>query len=60
MSSWLEHIHGSAALLDLRGREQFESEQGIRLFVHMRAQIVSLPYAMNMLSPAEWWLLTMI
>lgn len=38
---WETHIKGATALLELRGREQFNSERGGLLFIQLRSQIVS-------------------
>ena len=42
INAWTNHISGATALLDLRGAEQLRSEAGLRLFLHLRYQIVSL------------------
>lgn len=36
------HIHGSAALLEMRGEKQLRNELGLRLFMQTRNQIVSI------------------
>ena len=41
MKSWLKHIHGATALLELRGEEQLDSEFGRTLFIQARTQIIS-------------------
>jgi hypothetical protein len=41
MKSWLKHIKGATALLDLRGEEQLDSEFGRTLFIQARTQIIS-------------------
>jgi hypothetical protein len=41
MRAWLKHINGATALLELRGKQQLESELGRRLFAHLRIQIVN-------------------
>ena len=41
MKSWLKHIKGATALLDLRGEEQLDSEFGRTLFSQARTQIIS-------------------
>ncbi|RFU25708.1 hypothetical protein B7463_g10636, partial [Scytalidium lignicola] len=41
MKSWLNHIKGATALLDLRGEEQLNSEFGRALFIQARTQIIS-------------------
>jgi hypothetical protein len=40
MRAWLKHIGGATALLELRGKQQFDTEIGRRLFAHVRTQIV--------------------
>ncbi|KAJ6160496.1 hypothetical protein N7470_003892 [Penicillium chermesinum] len=37
---WTNHISGATALLDLRGPEQLQSEAGLRLFLHLRYQVI--------------------
>ena len=44
MRSWLKHANGTAALLELRGEEQLNSEFGRVLFVQARTQIISACY----------------
>lgn len=39
---WLAHVKGASALLELRGKEQFSREAGIRLFISVQSRIVSL------------------
>jgi len=41
MKSWLKHIKGATALLDLRGEEQLDSEFGRTLFIQARTHIIS-------------------
>jgi hypothetical protein len=41
MASWLEHIRGATALLELRGEDQLHSEFGRTLFVQTRAYIIA-------------------
>lgn len=41
MRSWLSHIKGATALLDLRGEAQLDSELGRGLFVQARTQIIA-------------------
>ncbi|KAB5522947.1 hypothetical protein GE09DRAFT_1154699 [Coniochaeta sp. 2T2.1] len=38
--AWAAHINGAAALLQLRGREQFDTERGGRLFLQLRSQML--------------------
>lgn len=40
LSSWQDHIHGAAALLQLRGVEQFDTDTGGRLFMQTCASLV--------------------
>ncbi|KAJ5551847.1 hypothetical protein N7535_000207 [Penicillium sp. DV-2018c] len=40
IDSWTNHINGATALLDLRGTEQLKSDAGLRLFLHLRYQII--------------------
>lgn len=40
MESWTQHIDGAAALLELRGEDQFQHQFGLRLFIQLRGQIV--------------------
>ncbi|MCJ1326311.1 hypothetical protein MMC10_002975 [Thelotrema lepadinum] len=44
MRYWLNHIHGAAALLDLRGEEQLNTDLGRKLFTQTRTQIISACY----------------
>ncbi|KAJ5089254.1 hypothetical protein N7532_007938 [Penicillium argentinense] len=37
---WTNHITGATALLDLRGTDQLKTEAGLRLFLHLRYQII--------------------
>ncbi|KAJ5161914.1 hypothetical protein N7492_007306 [Penicillium capsulatum] len=37
---WTNHISGATALLDLRGTDQLNTEAGLRLFIHLRYQII--------------------
>ena len=41
MRAWLKHINGAATLLELRGRNQFSTEIGRRLFTQVRTQVVN-------------------
>ena len=41
MASWHAHISGAAALLELRGSEQFESWLGRKLFLHASHNIIA-------------------
>lgn len=40
MKAWEQHIAGAAALLKLRGKQQLQTERGLRLFVSLRNQLV--------------------
>lgn len=40
IEKWTNHIYGAAALLELRGAEQLQDEDGLKLFVQLRFQIV--------------------
>jgi hypothetical protein len=37
---WTNHINGAMALLEMRGPDQLKTETGLRLFMHLRYQIV--------------------
>lgn len=39
---WTNHINGAMALLEMRGPDQLNTETGLRLFMHLRYQIVRL------------------
>lgn len=40
MQAWEQHIAGAAALLRLRGKEQLQTELGLRLFKSIRNLLV--------------------
>lgn len=40
IENWINHIRGASALLELRGMEQLQDADGLRLFVQLRYQIV--------------------
>ncbi|KAL4960396.1 Zn(II)2Cys6 transcription factor [Aspergillus stella-maris] len=40
IDGWTNHIRGAAALLEHRGLGQLQSEAGVRLFLHLRYQII--------------------
>ncbi|KAH8434210.1 Zn(II)2Cys6 transcription factor [Aspergillus melleus] len=40
IEKWTSHIYGAAALLELRGTEQLQDEDGLKLFVQLRFQII--------------------
>ncbi|KAL4949262.1 hypothetical protein BDW69DRAFT_202962 [Aspergillus filifer] len=40
IDGWTNHIRGAAALLEHRGLRQLHSEAGVRLFLHLRYQII--------------------
>ncbi|KAJ5764977.1 hypothetical protein N7520_004536 [Penicillium odoratum] len=37
---WTNHINGATALLEMRGPDQLKTETGLRLFMHLRYQII--------------------
>jgi hypothetical protein len=41
MNSWIRHIRGATALLDLRGEKQLDTEFGRTLFVQTRTHIIA-------------------
>jgi len=41
MRAWLKHISGATALLELRGKQQLDTEVGRRLFAYLCTQIVN-------------------
>ncbi|KAE8149423.1 hypothetical protein BDV25DRAFT_156336 [Aspergillus avenaceus] len=40
IEKWTSHIYGAAALLEVRGPEQLQDEDGLKLFVQLRFQII--------------------
>ncbi|KAJ0425777.1 hypothetical protein BJY00DRAFT_158657 [Aspergillus carlsbadensis] len=40
IEKWTNHIYGAATLLELRGPEHLQSEEGLKLFVQLRFQII--------------------
>jgi hypothetical protein len=40
MRGWINHVQGSAKLLELRGTEQMKSPAGLALFTLVRLQVV--------------------
>ncbi|KAF7595341.1 hypothetical protein BBP40_006590 [Aspergillus hancockii] len=40
IEKWTNHIYGAAALLELRGPEQLQDPNGLKLFVQLRFQII--------------------
>lgn len=52
MRSWLKHIRGATALVELRGKKQLDNEIGRRLFAHVRTQIVNFCLVRRMPIPA--------
>ncbi|KAL4860662.1 hypothetical protein BDV12DRAFT_191572 [Aspergillus spectabilis] len=40
IEKWTNHIYGAAALLELRGPEHLQAEEGLKLFVQLRFQII--------------------
>ncbi len=59
IKAWMEHVHGSAALLNLRGPEQLRHPIGRRLFVQAMTGILvtsiqlSLPMPQNIMDMAK-------
>lgn len=49
IDNWTNHINGAAALLELRGVEQLQEEQGLQLFLQLRYQIVRSSFAIPLL-----------
>ncbi|KAF9887045.1 hypothetical protein FE257_010539 [Aspergillus nanangensis] len=41
IEKWTSHIYGAAALLELRGAEQLQDEDGLKLFVQLRFQLIT-------------------
>lgn len=37
---WVRHIYGAAALIELRGTEQFKTRRGLRMFTHLYADLI--------------------
>lgn len=42
MDSWTKHVDGACAVLNLRGKKQFETPVGRQLFYSVRVQVVRL------------------
>lgn len=42
IDSWTNHINGATALLEIRGTDQLKTSAGLRLFLYLRYQIVSV------------------
>jgi hypothetical protein len=40
LSAWTEHINGAAALVKLRGREQFRTPAGMRMFLQVTSNLM--------------------
>ncbi|CAI7598971.1 unnamed protein product [Penicillium glandicola] len=40
IDSWTNHINGATTLLDIRGTDQFKTNAGLLLFLHLRYQII--------------------
>ncbi|KAJ5957267.1 hypothetical protein N7501_011546 [Penicillium viridicatum] len=53
MEGWTNHICGAAALLQHRGATQLQSEVGIRLFRHLRYQIIISCLQRDVLVPSS-------
>ncbi|KAH2754531.1 hypothetical protein KXV94_000945 [Aspergillus fumigatus] len=41
IEKWTNHLRGAAAILELRGPEQVQNEEGLKLFVQLRFQIIT-------------------
>ncbi|RHZ59021.1 Zn(II)2Cys6 transcription factor [Aspergillus thermomutatus] len=41
IEKWTNHIRGAAAILELRGPEQVQNEEGLKLFIQLRFQIIT-------------------
>ena len=50
---WTDHIHGATALLHLRGRDQFQSPNGLRMFIHLSSAITVSCMQREISVPAE-------
>ncbi|KAJ5419248.1 uncharacterized protein N7487_002798 [Penicillium crustosum] len=53
IEGWTNHICGAAALLKHRGATQLQSEVGIRLFIHLRYQIIISCLQRDVLVPSS-------
>ncbi|KAK4862194.1 hypothetical protein LT330_003332 [Penicillium expansum] len=53
IEGWTNHICGAAALLQHRGATQLQSEVGIRLFIHLRYQIIISCLQRDVLVPSS-------
>lgn len=51
IEKWTNHIKGAAALLELRGPEHLQSEEGLKLFVQLRFQIITSCLQRGMVVP---------
>jgi hypothetical protein len=41
MESWTKHVNGAAALMNIRGKNQLQTQVGHHIFAHLRSQVVS-------------------
>jgi hypothetical protein len=41
MEKWTSHVYGASTLLELRGQNELQSPEGLKLFIQLRFQIVS-------------------
>ncbi|RAQ56981.1 integral membrane protein [Aspergillus flavus] len=41
LQSWAQHVRGAAALIEMRGAEQIKWIVGMRMFTHLRVQIIA-------------------
>jgi hypothetical protein len=42
MEKWTSHVYGASTLLELRGQQEMQNPEGLKLFIQLRFQIVSL------------------
>jgi len=40
LAAWAEHVNGSAALVKLRGKDQFKTQAGIRMFLQVTSNLM--------------------
>lgn len=53
LQAWAQHIHGAAALVKLRGRDQLRSPEGLRLFNQVTASLLMSCVHRELCIPAE-------
>ncbi|KAH7390348.1 hypothetical protein BKA64DRAFT_580217 [Cadophora sp. MPI-SDFR-AT-0126] len=53
LEEWRHHMHGTAALLKLRGRAQLGSPTSFKLFMHASTQVIVSCYHRNLPVPQE-------